>query len=167
MGDRTLTDFQQAPTNKTKVFLCPSDPSLTQPQPGYRIYNDVSNGVSPYQAVSYGYNADIACLVDAAGVGRFNSPSANPVTPYGGTKTLNCLVGKAYKSSETLLFADCGIRPEVADANPLDSNDILYYTSSGISPLRIAPPAPGTLLCSEFPQQAPLQPPHSLHPPSR
>jgi prepilin-type processing-associated H-X9-DG protein len=146
MGDRTQTDFQKAPTDKTKVFLCPSDPWLNDPQPGYRIYNDVSNGVSPYQAVSYGYNADIACLVDAGGVGRFNSPGANPVTPYGSTKTLNCLVGKVYKSSDTLLFADCGNRPEVTNGDPdqLDWNDMLYYSTNGILPARIA--LPGTLL---------------------
>src|SRR5258707_612258 len=26
MGDKSITDFQKAPPNKTKVFQCPSDP---------------------------------------------------------------------------------------------------------------------------------------------
>src|SRR5580692_6128012 len=70
-GDRSLTDFQSAPTDKTKVFQCPSDPWMNNIQPGYRLYNDVTNSTSPYQAVSYGYNADIGCLLNANGSGVF------------------------------------------------------------------------------------------------
>jgi prepilin-type N-terminal cleavage/methylation domain-containing protein/prepilin-type processing-associated H-X9-DG protein len=158
MGDRTLTDFQKAPTNKTKVYLCPSDPYLSDALPGYCLVNDVTNSVSKYQAVSYGYNADIACLIDTGGHGLFANDKnylsiyKGPVivSPYG--QPLNCLIGKVYKSSDTLLFADCGNRPEVADAIPLDGNDVLYYSSNGISPQRIA--SPGTLL--GISQQTPL-----------
>src|SRR5581483_6643784 len=47
MGDRTQTDFQKAPPDKSRVFQCPSDPDLDLPQPGHRIFNDVTNSVSP------------------------------------------------------------------------------------------------------------------------
>ena len=80
MGDRSLTDFQQAPTDKTKVFLCPSDPWLTGSQPGNRLWNDVTNTISPYQAGSYGYNADISCLLDGGGTGRFEPGTSDYVS---------------------------------------------------------------------------------------
>jgi prepilin-type N-terminal cleavage/methylation domain-containing protein/prepilin-type processing-associated H-X9-DG protein len=155
MGDRTLTDFQQAPTNKTKVYLCPSDPYLNDAFPGYRLFNDVTNSVSKYQAVSYGYNADIACLSDKMSRGLFAN-DGNYLSIYKGPngQPLNCLIGKVYRSTDTLLFADCGNRPPVEDAIPLDGNDVLYYSSNGISPLRIAPPGPGTLFGVS--QQTPL-----------
>jgi prepilin-type processing-associated H-X9-DG protein/prepilin-type N-terminal cleavage/methylation domain-containing protein len=150
MGDRSLTDFQKAPPGKSAVFRCPSDPWMDDPQPGYRLWNDVTNTVSPFQAVSYGYNADIACLNDVNGIGRFNVGVA--ISIYGGTKDsagngrpLGCLIGKVHKSAETLLFADCGNRPEVAGGTALDNNDILYYTTNG---LKLTPliTSPGTLL---------------------
>jgi prepilin-type processing-associated H-X9-DG protein len=152
MGDRSLTDFQQAPTDKTKVFLCPSDPWLNVPQPGNRLWNDVTNSISDYQMVSYGYNADIACLLDGSGTGRFEPGTSDYVSVYAGPpdpvhaagQPLNCIIGRVYKSSDTLLFADCGNRPEVADGTPLDDSDILYYTTNGLSILKVS--SPGTLL---------------------
>ena len=150
MGDRSVTDFQKAPTNKTNVFRCPSDPWMDDPLPGYRLYNDVTNGVSPFQAVSYGYDADISCLTDTTGKGRFND-NTTAIAIYGGPldsalngKPLSCLIGKVHKSAETLLFADCGNRPEVAIGTPLDYNDILYYTTNGLTKLNST--SPGTLL---------------------
>jgi prepilin-type processing-associated H-X9-DG protein len=145
MGDRSQIDFQQAPPDKTKVFQCPADPWMDNQQPGYRLFNDVTNSVSPFQAVSYGYNADIACLLNTTGIGRFNDNSTN-ISIYGGPpdsngngRPLECLIGRVYKSAETLLFADCGNRPEVAGGTPLDNNDILYYTTNGLTKLNAQP----------------------------
>jgi prepilin-type N-terminal cleavage/methylation domain-containing protein/prepilin-type processing-associated H-X9-DG protein len=152
MGDRSQTDFQKAPTNKTKVFLCPSDPWLNDPHPGYRLWNDVTNSASLYQAVSYGYNADIACLLNSGGMGKFAADSnvisvyAGPLDSSGNGQPLNCLIGRVYKSSETLLFADCGNRPEVSPvpAAPLDDNSILYYTTNFLTIVKVS--SPGTML---------------------
>jgi prepilin-type processing-associated H-X9-DG protein/prepilin-type N-terminal cleavage/methylation domain-containing protein len=138
MGDRSSTDFQKAPPGKSKVFTCPSDYWMTVNPPGFRLYNNVTNSVSNYQAVCYGYNADIACLLDANGTGRFE-PGGNYVNVYGGPKDrvknagqpLGAHVTKVVKASETLLYADCGTRPQTLTPNAaLDNNEALYYTTN-------------------------------------
>jgi prepilin-type processing-associated H-X9-DG protein len=154
MGDRSQTDFQKASPDKSRVFRCPADPWMDNQQPGYRLFNDVTNGVSPFQAVSYGYNADMACLLDATGIGRFNATSSTisvyngPPDKAGSGSPLGCLIGRVYKPAETLLFADCGNRPEVTAGIPLDMNDILYYTTNGLTKFNAVPIAktwPGSL----------------------
>jgi prepilin-type N-terminal cleavage/methylation domain-containing protein/prepilin-type processing-associated H-X9-DG protein len=141
MGDRTLTDFQKAPPDKSRVFQCPSDSDLDLSQPGHRLFNDVTNSVSVYQAVSYGYNADIACLLNAAGQGNFNnggivSVYGAPKDNSGRGKPLNARFDKIYKPAESMLFADCGIRviPFVqSPSNPVGYPEVLVYTTSGLS----------------------------------
>ena len=142
MGDRSLTDFQKAPPDKSRVFQCPSDSDLDLPQPGHRLFNDVTNSVSPYQAVSYGCNADIACLLTASGAGNFNAGGlvsiyAGPKDAANHGKPLNARYDKIAKPAETLLFADCGIRvdpfvssvpsPQYAYA------EVLVYTTSTLT----------------------------------
>ena len=138
MGDRSSTDFQKAPPGKSKVFVCPSEPWMEATPAGFRLYNNVTNSVSNYQAVSYGYNADIACLLDASGTGRFE-PGGNYVNVYGGPKDrvknagqpLGAHLTKVAKASETLLYADCGTRPQTLTPNAaLDNNEALYYTTN-------------------------------------
>ena len=151
MGDRSVIDFQKAPPNKIKVFQCPSDIWISAEQPGHRLYNDVTNSASPYQTVSYGYNADISCLLDAAGTGRFAN-DGNYVSVYNGPldpvksggQPLNARFNKVARPAETLLFADCGTRPLQGTPNaPLDNNEILYYTTNFMK--AATNPSPGTL----------------------
>jgi len=136
MGDRSQDDFETAPAEKSRVFRCPSDPWMDADQPGYRLYNNVSN---IYQAVSYGYNADIACLINSAGEGKFAS-SGNVVGTYGGEayswgsaphgRPLGARYDRIHKAAETLLFGDCGIRPAIFTGGAeLDNSELLYFTS--------------------------------------
>jgi prepilin-type processing-associated H-X9-DG protein len=66
-------------------------------------------------------------------VGRF-TPGAETVYVYHGPNNgnpLDCKLSRIYKPAETLLFADCGVRPEVPGAIvPLDYSDSLYYTTN-------------------------------------
>jgi prepilin-type N-terminal cleavage/methylation domain-containing protein/prepilin-type processing-associated H-X9-DG protein len=147
MGDRSLTDFQKAPPDKSKVYRCPSDPWMDNAQPGYMLVNDVTNSVSPYQAISYGYNADISCLVDATGKPYFNPGGTYAF--YGATgKPLCGHFDKVYKPAETLLFADCGVRPGQATSSSqrLENSDALYYSTNGMTKNNIGTAPPGTLL---------------------
>ena len=129
------SNFENAPETQTKVFQCPSDLWLDVPNPGYRLFNNVSGG--PYFPISYGINADITMLVDTSGNTQF-SVSGNSYSVYGDSSApgglgqpLRCRLDRVYKSAQTLLFADCGTRPQSGSVTgPLDYNDCLYYTTN-------------------------------------
>ena len=148
LGAKVGDTFQDAPNSRSKVFRCPSDVYLDQGgegQNGYRIFqNVVALPGGPYFPISYGANADILCVSDASGIGRFGlndsvsvvngpAPSAG-ATAYAGFsmgQPLGARLFKVRKASEVLLFADCGTRPvQPGLSNPLDYNDALYYTTN-------------------------------------
>jgi prepilin-type N-terminal cleavage/methylation domain-containing protein/prepilin-type processing-associated H-X9-DG protein len=151
MGAKAGSTFQTEAEGRSKVFRCPSDRWLDfglEGQNGYRIFNNVVNLPNgPYFPVSYGINADIASVSDSAGIGRFGLNDSVAVVdgppPYQGAtgpdgrrmgQPLQAMLTKVKKSSEVLLFADCGTRPSYTPAgigsNPLDLNDALYYTTN-------------------------------------
>jgi prepilin-type processing-associated H-X9-DG protein/prepilin-type N-terminal cleavage/methylation domain-containing protein len=140
--------FINAPQQQSKVFQCPSDVWESDTvSPGYRMFNNIAgitNDPNGYVPVSYGINADITILVDNTGNGQFGEPGGpytvwvyggpqEPVTVPGqpGGKPAGCKLSRIYKSSDTLLFADCGTRPQSGSiTSPLDYNDCLYYTTN-------------------------------------
>ncbi len=138
MGDRSLTDFQKAPADKSRVFQCPSDPDLDLSPPGNQLFNDVTNSTSNYQMVSYGYNADVSCLLNSAGRGQFDKNAGNLVNVYAGTKDiagkgqpLNAHLNKIIKPAETMLFADCCIRRQAAWSGTFITDpEVLVYTTT-------------------------------------
>jgi prepilin-type N-terminal cleavage/methylation domain-containing protein/prepilin-type processing-associated H-X9-DG protein len=167
LGAKSDVFFQDDPDGRSKVFRCPSDqyldvggaPGLN----GHRIYNNVTNlSGGPYFPVSYGANADILCVSNAQGQGKFSlsgsvdiaviggpppfSAGANfgaPPAPYKLGQPLQAKLFKVHKPAETLLFADCGTRipnPGNVNANPLMHPETLYYTSAGIFNGTAAPP---------------------------
>jgi prepilin-type N-terminal cleavage/methylation domain-containing protein/prepilin-type processing-associated H-X9-DG protein len=149
LGARGDVTFQTEAEGKSKVFRCPSDPWLDQPgegRSGYRIFNNVTNlPEGPYFPISYGVNADILAVSDAAGIGRFGLSDSmsvvfGPAPFQGGTGYAPIRGGqplqakltspRLYKPSEVMLFADCGTRPQKPATAPLDYNDALYYTTN-------------------------------------
>ena len=137
LGGKMGQTFLSAPQAQSKVFRCPADTWLDATPPGYMIFNNVAGGSQP---VSYGYNADIACVSDLTGVGRFgqNGDSIGVVWGPRGPgysavigQPLQCKLNRISKPSEVLLFADCGTRPATGLRNyPLDYNDSLFYTTN-------------------------------------
>ena len=148
LGVKNVEWFPNA-GEKSKVFLCPSDPAQTYSGnygqsagggpagPGLVIYNNMV----PYDAgwpVSYGVNADIAALVDNIGQGRFGPMTVDNMNVYGGPKVNNgpgppmgAKLDKVRRSAEVLLIADCGTRPNTGNATTgLDRNDAVYYTTN-------------------------------------
>ncbi len=132
------------PGTYPKVFLCPSDPTLSDTWPGYALINNVTNptgdtgdGTYAYFPVSYGVNADICSIVDPVNGNDFNQGStmdvANGPAGVGGGQPLGCRLSRVVSPSTTLLFADCGTRPTQPEAVPgaaLNYNDGLYYTTN-------------------------------------
>ncbi len=144
--------FYNDPENKSKVFRCPTDRWLDMPagQSGYMIFQNIDKNLvtGDFYPISYGMNADIAAI-SHNNVGTFGwndtmavVDGALPVAPYASTgpggrtmgQPLQAKLSKVRRSSEVLLFADCGTRPADPDyhANdkPLDYNDSLYYSTN-------------------------------------
>ena len=167
LGSKSEFFFQDDPDGRSKVFRCPADQWLdaggAPGNSGYRIYNNVTNlAGGPYFPVSYGANADILCVSNAQGQGKFSlsgnvdiaviggpppfSAGGNfgaPPTPYKLGQPLQAKLFKVHKPAEVLLFADCGTRGTPAgsvDANPLMHRETLYYTSAGIFNGTASPP---------------------------
>ncbi len=141
LGGSDQQTFQTITVNgaASKVFLCPSDPTLNYAWPGYRLYNNVTNppgDVNGYFPISYGVNADICSVVSpTTGVGVFSASSAISVAPAPGRDPLNCRLYSVADPSQTLLFADCGTQPNFGGQDyrantPLNYNDALYYTTN-------------------------------------
>jgi len=148
LGGKTGQTFATAPDAQSKVFRCPADQWMDVQDPGYQLFQNVPTGNHP---ISYGYNADIACV----SAPPHKQPNGTPIqgrfgyndvvgamwgptsAPYAGTPKLGhplqCKLSKISKPSEVLLYADCGTRPRSmtpAPVAPLDYNDCLYYTTN-------------------------------------
>lgn len=137
----------------SKVFRCPSDPSMDYPGtfgtsaggqpsgPGLVLYNNMV----PYDAgwpISYGVNADIASQIDrTANQGRFGL--SDNMSVYGGPAgaggvglPMNGKFDKVRNASEVLLIADCGVRytaGQTIPTTPFDRQDTVYYTTNYMS----------------------------------
>jgi prepilin-type processing-associated H-X9-DG protein len=129
------------------LFHCPSDQWIeTDGQRGYYPGNNVAIQPAPqfdYFQASYGINIDITSVKDPADAGQhtvhgngqwvgvFNGPNSaaygsNP-GPVG--DALGARLDLVKDPSETLLFADCGVRPYDFSGD-LDRPDALYYTTN-------------------------------------
>lgn len=140
-----MNSFMLNAQGQSRVFLCPSD--IWQdgtPTAGYALINNVdimiissnANGANPmgYLPISYGINADIACVVGPDGNGRYDPVTSSIFVAGGGPRglPLECKLSKVYKSSEVLLFADCGVRPRVG-SHPIEYSDALQYSTNYIA----------------------------------
>src|SRR5262249_53521384 len=145
LGSKVTDDmsFMNAPASQSKIFICPSDVwQDDSPTAGYAIVNNViptTGDPMGYFPISYGVNADIACLIDQYGIGRMGPPPADQVSAMGGPfvngahQPLNCHLYKVYKPAEVLLYGDCCTRPSNNATSILYRNDSLYYTTDYIN----------------------------------
>jgi prepilin-type processing-associated H-X9-DG protein len=135
-----LNSFMFNTEGQSKVFVCPSDVWQDHtPSAGYALINNVdisvySTATNPlgYLPISYGINADIACVGGADGNGHFDpSPRTSIFVAGGGPRgvPLDCKLSKVHKPSEVLLFADCGVRPRVGNF-PIEYSDALQYSTN-------------------------------------
>ncbi|HEY1686816.1 MAG TPA: prepilin-type N-terminal cleavage/methylation domain-containing protein [Tepidisphaeraceae bacterium] len=159
LASNQLLSFWLVSTLQPAVFHCPNDPSWDLKTPGGKILTNVGNNGSPlitatppgnpsnyYYPVSYGINADIACVNERAQGSNFNNallwppsegilkvwhPNASSTsTDYSGA---DCKLSKIKHGDSVLLFADCGIQPansSVPTPYAWDYSDCLIYTSN-------------------------------------
>ncbi len=132
------SNFQQANDKQTKAFICPSDRWQDDPQPGYRLYNNVALGASGnFSPISYGINIDIYTVTDPSdGWSRYNAGDIlnvvdGPGYSSGRGQALQGKLTKVASPSETLLFADCGTRPNISTGGAaINQSDALIYSSA-------------------------------------
>jgi len=129
------------------VWVCPSDKwQQAGGQRGYYPGMNVELQPAPqfdYFPASYGINIDITCVKDPADsgqhtmfhnggwIGVFNGPNQGPygVNPGPVGDALGARLDRVKDAADTLLFADCGVRP-FDFSGPLDRPDGLYYTTN-------------------------------------
>jgi prepilin-type N-terminal cleavage/methylation domain-containing protein/prepilin-type processing-associated H-X9-DG protein len=135
LGGSHSDTFQNAPTKIRGIFQCPSDRWLDSEPAGYYLFNNVTTGPNP---LSYGINADIAACLERPGDGDGKFGIAGVMNVYKAKLSRNMLgqpmnarLDLVPKQSETLLYADCGTRPQTgAIVDPLDRNDVLAFTTN-------------------------------------
>ena len=137
LGDKSPDATFITSKDKSAVFRCPSDPWLDGvANPGYLIISNIGLDETDRVPVSYGVNVDINTLVRNRGLGEFSS--GQNVGVFGGDahgtgksgEPLQSNFIKVYKPSATLLYADCGVRPDPSSAYQLDRTDVLAYTTN-------------------------------------
>ena len=138
-------NFLQAGGAQSKVFACPSDPAQDgTASAGYSLGTNYFNFNMPanplgYVPISYGVNADIACLTDANREGHMQA-SGDEVNVVGGPPAadgtgspLSCELFHVYMPAEVLLYADVGTRPNNGATSLLYQNDALYYSTDYVN----------------------------------
>ncbi|MFN4243763.1 MAG: type II secretion system protein [Tepidisphaerales bacterium] len=154
LGGDDRRDFETAPGDMPRVFVCPSDRInfdwVNINSPGYTVFNNTTvNDGNTTQRISYAINADIAANTNAAtGIGVFNPGSTMLVYRQNADGTdirqernappLNGLIYRVRNPSTVLLFADGGTAPRTNGSGgtsgfPLDFSDVLAYTTNYIT----------------------------------
>jgi prepilin-type N-terminal cleavage/methylation domain-containing protein/prepilin-type processing-associated H-X9-DG protein len=160
MGDKSRQPFPQS-RDKSRVFVCPSDRWQDVPGtpnaggPGYTM---LINAGWDYFAISYGINADISSLINPTTgysmfnggyfIGVYKGPKRNL---YGNStigQSANARLDQVHKTSDTMLYADCGVRPAINGSgalvgtplnnanrsnNGLDYSDVMAYSTNYIN----------------------------------
>ena len=122
---------------QSKVFICPSDTAQDgSSEAGHKILSNVYPSEANYP-VSYGVNADIACLTEpVTRIGRMEPDPSVTVSVIGGPPAtdgnlspLGCLLNQVFMPAQVLLYGDCGTAPYTTGVN-LNRNDALYFTTN-------------------------------------
>ena len=130
MGGSNDATFVDADPSVSKAFVCPSDPDMELADPGHKFSLNVGPGNKP---ISYGVNVDITSIPDQSNsYGLLNFGAQLGVYADGGgpNPPLAGEIDGIKAPSQTLLYADCGTRPEVnTSGNLIDDNNTVYYST--------------------------------------
>ena len=135
LGGSSSATFLDADPAVAKVFVCPSDPDQDLPDPGHEFTLNIGPG---NKRISYGANVDVMSIPDRTGdFGLINfGGQVGVVAPDGAgghtvKKSLGGNLDRLQDPSATMLYADCGTRPEVnPNSTLLDRNNTVYYSTN-------------------------------------
>lgn len=149
LGGDDAKDFETAPGEMSRVFVCPSDRIaldwVNVNSAGYTVFNNTTvNSGNSTQRISYAMNADIASVTNpTTGIGIFNPGGTMLVYRQNADGTdvrverlappIEGKLGKVRNASSTLLFADAGTAPRTGGSSPLDFSDVLAYSTNYIT----------------------------------
>jgi len=128
MGGATGRAFDEADENVSAAFLCPNDPNQTGIDPGYKLFNNVSDPAFNNNPISYGINADLTSI-NSGGQAMW-TPSQSLAPQGGDNQGMGGNLDEVYRTSETMLYADCGNQPWNGEGQPVNRNDVLMFTGS-------------------------------------
>jgi prepilin-type N-terminal cleavage/methylation domain-containing protein/prepilin-type processing-associated H-X9-DG protein len=133
------------------IFQCPADKWLETDPKGYyggqNFYAQLGAGgqfQTDYIPISYGINLDITVSLDPLNANRGIFQNNQWIGVYGGPNyakygtdpkigdALEGRLDKVYRPAETLLFADCGVRP-YTNVAAQDRSDVIFYTSNYVN----------------------------------
>ncbi len=131
LGGSSSQTFVNADLKVSKVFICPNDRDMTLADPGHEFTLNVGTGNKP---ISYGVNVDVSsipALNNLYGLIEFGAQ----VGVYGPGGAQRPSIGgdldRIHAPSETLIYADCGTRPELSPgATLLDRNNSVYISTN-------------------------------------
>jgi prepilin-type N-terminal cleavage/methylation domain-containing protein/prepilin-type processing-associated H-X9-DG protein len=133
LGGSHSDSFVDADPAVSEVFICPSDPDMALADPGHEFTLNVGAGNKP---ISYGVNVDVTSLPATNGeFGLLNFGAQVGVYDPSEADQQNASLGgnldALRNASSTMLYADCGTRPELSGGGALlDRNNTVYYSSN-------------------------------------
>ena len=154
MGGDPNDDFENTNTKVSQAFICPSDPNLDGVDPGYQIYNNITDVNSKKRKpVSYGVNADTTTWNNngtAAGGNWVNG--GLKISPFNGDVT-NGSLDAIRNSSKTMMYADCGTRRGLSEALAFAGDELFYTATTPPMEGSTSDPISGTLAAEyKFPK---------------
>lgn len=135
LGGSPALAFDQLDPKMADFYLCPNDSTRDEPYPGYEVTINIGFN---YKPISYGVNADICSIPQPGnpGVGSFGGGLDIGVKKGASDPGVYAPIAGAIdniaKPSQTLLYADCGTRPEgfAPAGNLQDRSDSVFYITN-------------------------------------
>ncbi|MEM6332215.1 MAG: prepilin-type N-terminal cleavage/methylation domain-containing protein [Planctomycetota bacterium] len=130
LGGSESSTFIDADPKVSETFICPNDPDMKLSDPGHEFSLNVGTGNKP---ISYGVNIDISSLPatnNQWGLLDFGAQVGVYAEGGGPNASLGGNLDEIRSPSETLLYADCGTRPNSTPGTLLDRPNTVYYSTN-------------------------------------
>ncbi|MEM1209218.1 MAG: prepilin-type N-terminal cleavage/methylation domain-containing protein [Planctomycetota bacterium] len=130
LGGSESATFVDADPQVSEIFTCPSDPDMKLDDPGHEFTLNVGGGNKP---ISYGVNIDVASLPaqnNQFGLLNFGAQVGVYADGGGPNASLGGDLDAIVSPSETMLYADCGTRPNSTPGTLLDRPNTVYYSTN-------------------------------------
>jgi len=127
LGGESTQTFNDDEFQASGVYVCPSDRNQEGDDPGYKIFNNISDGPTDNKEVSYTVNGDLTS-VNINAIARWTpNQSFNPAG--GSNLAAEGNLTDVFVPSDTLMHMDMGTRV-TPNGPPIDNSEILVISGS-------------------------------------